>query len=243
MPIMIGGGEFIINGAERVVVSQLHRSPGVDFVVEIAGRRPASCTPAGSSPSAAAGSRSTSPRRTRSASASTSRGKFSAMTLLRAMSPEYSTDDGDPPGRSTTTEDGQARRRQGRRQARGHGSPSATSSTRRPARSCIESGADDHQEPSAKILADAGLKTVEVLEGRQGPADPQHRCRRTRPTRPRGGAAQDLPAAAPGQPAAARKGQGAVQREVPRRQPLPPRARSAASASTASSTRTSPRPR
>ena len=35
MPIMIGGGEFIINGAERVVVSQLHRSPGVDFVVEI----------------------------------------------------------------------------------------------------------------------------------------------------------------------------------------------------------------
>ena len=34
MPIMIGGGEFIINGAERVVVSQLHRSPGVDFVVE-----------------------------------------------------------------------------------------------------------------------------------------------------------------------------------------------------------------
>ena len=37
MPIMIGGGEFIINGAERVVVSQLHRSPGVDFVVEIEG--------------------------------------------------------------------------------------------------------------------------------------------------------------------------------------------------------------
>src|SRR5215475_13520524 len=34
MPIMIGGGEFIINGAERVVVSQLHRSPGVDFVEE-----------------------------------------------------------------------------------------------------------------------------------------------------------------------------------------------------------------
>ena len=32
MPIMLGGGEFVINGAERVVVSQLHRSPGVDFV-------------------------------------------------------------------------------------------------------------------------------------------------------------------------------------------------------------------
>ncbi len=32
MPIMIGGGEFIITGAERVIVSQLHRSPGVDFI-------------------------------------------------------------------------------------------------------------------------------------------------------------------------------------------------------------------
>jgi DNA-directed RNA polymerase subunit beta len=31
IPILMGGGEFIINGAERVIVSQLHRSPGVDF--------------------------------------------------------------------------------------------------------------------------------------------------------------------------------------------------------------------
>ncbi len=34
LPVMIGGGEFIINGAERVIVNQLHRSPGVDFVIE-----------------------------------------------------------------------------------------------------------------------------------------------------------------------------------------------------------------
>ena len=34
IPIMIGGGEFIINGSERVIVNQLHRSPGVDFLVE-----------------------------------------------------------------------------------------------------------------------------------------------------------------------------------------------------------------
>ncbi|HMD53192.1 MAG TPA: DNA-directed RNA polymerase subunit beta, partial [Phycisphaerae bacterium] len=34
VPIMTGGGEFIINGAERVIVSQLHRSPGVDFVID-----------------------------------------------------------------------------------------------------------------------------------------------------------------------------------------------------------------
>ncbi len=35
IPRMIGGGEFIINGAERCIVSQLHRSPGVDFDEEI----------------------------------------------------------------------------------------------------------------------------------------------------------------------------------------------------------------
>ncbi|RKY22633.1 MAG: DNA-directed RNA polymerase subunit beta [Planctomycetota bacterium] len=35
IPIMVGGGEFIINGSERVIVSQLHRSPGVDFSMEL----------------------------------------------------------------------------------------------------------------------------------------------------------------------------------------------------------------
>ncbi len=34
VPIMIGGGEFIIHGAERVIVNQLHRSPGVDFLID-----------------------------------------------------------------------------------------------------------------------------------------------------------------------------------------------------------------
>ncbi|MEK7699893.1 MAG: DNA-directed RNA polymerase subunit beta, partial [Planctomycetota bacterium] len=34
VPVMIGGGEFIINGTERVIVTQLHRSPGIDFVEE-----------------------------------------------------------------------------------------------------------------------------------------------------------------------------------------------------------------
>ena len=35
IPRMLGGGEFIINGAERVIVSQLHRSPGVDYDKEV----------------------------------------------------------------------------------------------------------------------------------------------------------------------------------------------------------------
>src|SRR6476659_2483934 len=34
IPSIIGGGECIINGPERVGVSQLHRSPGVDFVID-----------------------------------------------------------------------------------------------------------------------------------------------------------------------------------------------------------------
>jgi len=41
VPIMLGGGEYIINGAERVIVNQLHRSPGVDFsIVSAEGDRP-----------------------------------------------------------------------------------------------------------------------------------------------------------------------------------------------------------
>ncbi|MFO7957470.1 MAG: DNA-directed RNA polymerase subunit beta [Candidatus Brocadiia bacterium] len=39
MPIMLGGGEFIVNGAERVIVSQLHRSPGCDFSRDVVGDR------------------------------------------------------------------------------------------------------------------------------------------------------------------------------------------------------------
>ena len=41
IPIMMGGGEFLVNGSERCIVSQLHRSPGVDFsIVSSFGDRP-----------------------------------------------------------------------------------------------------------------------------------------------------------------------------------------------------------
>ncbi len=39
MPAMLGGGEFIVNGVERVLVIQLHRSPGCDFSEERSGER------------------------------------------------------------------------------------------------------------------------------------------------------------------------------------------------------------
>jgi DNA-directed RNA polymerase subunit beta len=44
-PIRIGGGEFVINGAERTIVTQIQRSPGVDFSSETgtSGRRTYSC--------------------------------------------------------------------------------------------------------------------------------------------------------------------------------------------------------
>src|SRR5437773_8301255 len=91
MPIMIGGGEFIINGAERVVVSQLHRSPGVDYVVETeAGERKLhSCRiipERGSWIAINVTQKDTLGVRIDQS------GTFSAMTLLRAMDPEYSTD-------------------------------------------------------------------------------------------------------------------------------------------------------
>jgi DNA-directed RNA polymerase subunit beta len=92
MPIMIGGGEFIINGAERVVVSQLHRSPGVDYVVETeAGdRKLHSCRiipERGSWIEVNVTKKETLGVRIDQS------GKFSAMTLLRAMDPEYSGND------------------------------------------------------------------------------------------------------------------------------------------------------
>ncbi len=92
MPIMIGGGEFIINGAERVVVSQLHRSPGVDFVVEIESgdKRLHACRvipERGSWIELQVTKKDTLGVRIDQS------GKFSAMTLLRAMSPEYSDDE------------------------------------------------------------------------------------------------------------------------------------------------------
>jgi len=91
MPIMIGGGEFIINGAERVVVSQLHRSPGVDFVSasEPGERKTYSCRVI---PERGSWIELNISKRESLGVRIDQSGRFSAMTLLRAMSPEYSTD-------------------------------------------------------------------------------------------------------------------------------------------------------
>ncbi len=91
MPIMIGGGEFIINGAERVVVSQLHRSPGVDFVVETeaSDRKLHSCRII---PERGSWIEINVTKKDTLGVRIDQSGKFSAMTLLRAMDPAYSTE-------------------------------------------------------------------------------------------------------------------------------------------------------
>ena len=88
MPIMIGGGEFIINGAERVVVSQLHRSPGVDFVVEReADKDMHSCRII---PERGSWIEINCTKKDALGVRIDQSGKFSALTLLRAMDPQYS---------------------------------------------------------------------------------------------------------------------------------------------------------
>src|SRR5919204_3430994 len=90
MPIMIGGGEFIINGAERVVVSQLHRSPGVDFTQESEGERKLhSCRII---PERGSWIEINVTKKDTLGVRIDQSGKFSSMTLLRAMDPAYSTD-------------------------------------------------------------------------------------------------------------------------------------------------------
>ena len=91
IPIMLGGGEFIINGAERVVVSQLHRSPGIDFVAdtESSDRKTYNCRvipERGSWIELNVSKKDTLQVRIDQS------GKFSALTLLRAMDPKYSRD-------------------------------------------------------------------------------------------------------------------------------------------------------
>ena len=91
LPVMLGGGEFIINGAERVVVSQLHRSPGVDFVTETdAGERKLhSCRII---PERGSWIEINSTKKDTLTVRIDQSGKFSATTLLRAMDPKYSQD-------------------------------------------------------------------------------------------------------------------------------------------------------
>jgi len=90
LPLMVGGGEFVINGAERVIVTQIQRSPGVDFAEDLhsSGKRLQTCRiipERGSWIQVEVTSKDLlSVRVDRSA-------KITATTFLRALSPEYGT--------------------------------------------------------------------------------------------------------------------------------------------------------
>ena len=89
IPIMLGGGEFIINGAERVVVSQLHRSPGIDFVAEMDGdRKVYNCRII---PERGSWLEINFTRKETLSIKIDQSSKLPIMMLLRAMSPDYST--------------------------------------------------------------------------------------------------------------------------------------------------------
>ncbi len=92
IPVMLGGGEFIINGAERVVVSQLHRSPGVDFVEEEEGTSNRKVPSARVIPERGSWIEVNVTKKDSLSVRIDQSGKFSVMTLIRAMSPKYSTD-------------------------------------------------------------------------------------------------------------------------------------------------------
>ena len=92
IPIMLGGGEFIINGAERVVVNQLHRSPGVDFVLDTetgTDRQTHSCRII---PERGSWIEVNVTRKESLTVRIDQSGKFSIMTLLRATDPRFGDD-------------------------------------------------------------------------------------------------------------------------------------------------------
>jgi DNA-directed RNA polymerase subunit beta len=91
IPIMIGGGEFIVNGSERVTVSQLHRSPGVDFSVDLhtGEKKLHACWII---PERGSWIELNVTKKDAVAIRIDQSGKFSCTTLLRAMDAKYSTD-------------------------------------------------------------------------------------------------------------------------------------------------------
>src|SRR5688500_17074589 len=89
IPLMIGGGAFIVNGAERVLVNQLHRSPGIDFMEERVGdKKMHSCWIV---PERGSWIEISVTKRDAVAIRIDQGGKIPATTFLRACSPEFST--------------------------------------------------------------------------------------------------------------------------------------------------------
>ena len=165
IPIMLGGGEFIINGAERVVVNQLHRSPGVDFVLEQDGtsdRKLPSCRIIPERGSWI--ELNVTKKETLSVRIDQS-GKFSAITLLRAMDPRYSADADLLRAFYETTVETVT---DGRSVSKIEGKIAVDdivypSNSDRPGEIIVDAGAKITKN-AAEIICTSGLKEVEVME-------------------------------------------------------------------------------
>ncbi|GIW99791.1 MAG: DNA-directed RNA polymerase subunit beta [Pirellulaceae bacterium] len=92
IPIMMGGGEFIINGAERVVVSQLHRGSGVYFEQELETTTDRKVPTCRIIPERGSWIEINVSKKDSLTVRIDQSGKFPVTMLLRAMAPEYSTD-------------------------------------------------------------------------------------------------------------------------------------------------------
>ena len=239
MPIMIGGGEFIINGAERVVVSQLHRIPGRRLRRRDRGRRPQAPRlpghPRARELDRAAGHQEGDPRRP-----DRPVGQVLVDDPAAGHEPAVLVRRGDPRRPSTRprtvdTGDPKAAAKLEGRIACGDVVDPNTGEV------LIESGTTI-SKTSAQVLADANLGDDPRPQGGQGPADPP--VAPGRPDhRPRERPAADLPAA----PARATRRSWRRPASSSTRSSSTPTAtasaRSAGSGSTASSTRRSPRTR
>ena len=218
MPIMIGGGEFIINGAERVVVSQLHRSPGRRLRrrdrVE---RQEAARLPR--HPRARKLDRAAGHQEGHAGRADRPVGQVLVDDAAARDEPEVLERRGDPRRRSTRprtidSADPKAAAKLEGRIACGDVVDPTTGEV------LIDSGTTI-SKASAQVLADAGnLGTILVLKEDRDPLILQS-LQEDPTTDHESALLADLPAAAAGQPAAAREGPRAVPREVLRHQPLP----------------------
>ncbi len=221
MPIMLGGGEFIINGAERVVVSQLHRSPGVDYVSELeAGdRRTFSCRIIPERGSWI--ELNTSKKDTISVRIDQS-GKFSAMTLLRAMDPKFSLNaELIRVFYDTSSEKIVDGRSAGKIEGKIAVDDIVYPHNSEKAGEIILEGGQKITKNIAELICTSGLTSVEVLVDPKNAADLQQPGRRY-DIEPRRGPAAHLPAPAAGQSPATGKSPRAVSRKVLRHQSLSP---------------------
>jgi DNA-directed RNA polymerase subunit beta len=170
IPIMLGGGEFIINGAERVVVNQLHRSPGIDFVMEAetgTERKTPSCRVI---PERGSWIEINVTKKDTLSVRIDQSGKFSALTLLRAMDPKFSDD---ASVLRAFYETAKVKVVDGRSAAKLEGKIAVDdilypANTKRAGEIIVEAGHKIIKE-AAELICTAGVKVVEIMQPPKSP--------------------------------------------------------------------------